>query len=287
MGGASLTQAANHADVPPPARQPVPGGQPFHQPEPPGADLAAFFSSPRGRYLLAWEQAQFDARVSDIFGFNAGQLGMPELDCLRTNRMPFAFATAENAFDGHRLLAGTRCTALVESSFEALPFAGQSIDLLALPHTLDFSADPHQVLREVERVLAPEGRIVITGFNPFSFWGLAQMVGRAGGGGLLPPKADGTHAQFMSLLRLKDWLKLLNFEVEGGAFGCYRPPVRSDAWLDHTRWLEPAGDRWWPVFGAVYLIVAVKRVAGMRLIGRSWKTQGQRAASLAPATRNC
>ncbi|WP_245591305.1 class I SAM-dependent methyltransferase [Derxia gummosa] len=262
-------------------------GPPGGAPDPGSTELARFFDSARGRYLLAWEQHQFDMRVGDIFGFNAGQLGLPELDCLRTNRMPFVFATAENAFDGRRMLAGTRCGALVESRFEALPFASQSIDLLALPHTLDFSSDPHQVLREVERVIAPEGRIVITGFNPFSFWGLSHMVARAAGGGLLPPKADGTHAQFMSLIRLKDWLKLLNFEIEGGAFGCYRPPVRTEGWLDHTRWLEPAGDRWWPVFGGVYLIVAVKRVAGMRIIGPAWKSRAQAAPSLAAATRGC
>jgi len=66
---------------------------------------------------------------------------------------------------------------------------------------------------------------------------------------------------------LRDWLRLLSFEVEAGRFGCYRPPVVSDRWLARFEWTERAGDRWWPVFGAVYALTAVKRVRGMRLVG--------------------
>jgi hypothetical protein len=67
--------------------------------------------------------------------------------------------------------------------------------------------------------------------------------------------------------RLRDWLRLLSFDIERGRFGCYRPPLASSRWLSRFAWMEPAGDRWWPVFGAVYLLVAVKRVRGMRLVG--------------------
>ena len=31
--------------------------------------------------------------------------------------------------------------------------------------------------------------------------------------------------------------------------------------------MDRVGDGWWPVFGAVYMVVAVKRVRGMRLVG--------------------
>ena len=41
----------------------------------------------------------------------------------------------------------------------------------------------------------------------------------------------------------------------------------SQPWLNRFEWMEPAGDRWWPVFGAVYSLTAVKRVRGMRLVG--------------------
>ena len=76
----------------------------------------------------------------------------------------------------------------------------------------------------------------------------------------------------VSLPRLKDWLKLLSFEIELGHFGCYVPPLRSQKWLDRFAFTEAAGNRWWPVCGAVYVVSAVKRVAGMRLITPRWKS---------------
>ena len=41
------------------------------------------------------------------------------------------------------------------------------------------------------------------------------------------------------------------------------------------------GERWWPVFGAVYFLVAVKRVRGMRLVGLA--RHEARKARAAPA----
>jgi hypothetical protein len=62
-------------------------------------------------------------------------------------------------------------------------------------------------------------------------------------------------------------LRLLSFEVEGGRFGAYRPALTSQRWLDRFAWMDRVGDRWWPVFGSVYMVVAVKRLRGMRLVG--------------------
>jgi SAM-dependent methyltransferase len=45
-----------------------------------------------------------------------------------------------------------------------------------MAHALEFHDDPHQILREVERVLIPEGELIITGFNPISIWGLRQRL---------------------------------------------------------------------------------------------------------------
>ena len=61
--------------------------------------------------------------------------------------------------------------------------------------------------------------------------------------------------------------ELLSFEVESGRFGCYRPAVSDARWLERFQWMERAGARWWPIFGAVYFLVATKRVRGMRLLG--------------------
>jgi hypothetical protein len=89
--------------------------------------------------------------------------------------------------------------------------------------------------------------------------------------------------EFIGYRRLRDWLRLLSFEVESGRFGCYIPPLTSAAWLARFGWMESAGDRWWPVFGALYYIVAVKRVRGMRLVGMVRDEVRAKAAVNAPA----
>ena len=160
-----------------------------------------------------------------------------------------------------------------------MPFASQSLDLIVLPHVLEFSIEPHQVLREVERVLIPEGRLIICGFNPASLWGVRQITGRLSGAPFLPLEGE-----FISVPRLKDWLKLLNLEVDDGHFGCYAPPCRTDAWLQRFGFFEKAGAQWWPYLGAVYMVQAVKRVKAMRLIGPVWHRPVAATAHAVPAT---
>jgi hypothetical protein len=131
-------------------------------------------------------------------------------------------------------------------------------------------------------VLVPEGRVVILGLNPASLWGLRQSAGhwrqRLGSGKPLFMPRTG---EFIGYWRLRDWLRLLSFEVEGGRFGCFRPPVGTERWLGRFGWMEPQGDRWWPVFGAVYFLVAVKRVRGMRLVGLARRTRTRAPAAAA------
>jgi SAM-dependent methyltransferase len=260
--------------------------------------FSEFLASPPGRYLLRWEQAHLDRAVADIFGYHAVQLGIAQIDTLSENRMPLRLCLSDRLADQPVLAGhgsddgsgngsgngagggtgrGERRVAVI-TRFEELPFATQSIDLVVMPHILEFAQEPHQVLREVDRVLVPEGHVVITGFNPASLWGLRQGLARAGAGPYLP--RDG---QFISLPRIKDWLKLLSFEASRGRFGCYAPWAGSERWLARWSFLEKAGDRWWPVFGNIYLLTAVKRVRGMRVIGPVWKRKEERRAALAPA----
>ena len=245
--------------------------------------LSDFLASPPGRYVLKWEQEHLGRTVADIFGYHAVQLGIPEIDTLSENRMPLRLCISDRVADSRGVLAHGSCPVLgrsvaVITRYEELPFAAQSIDLVVMPHILEFAQEPHQVLREVDRVLVPEGHVIITGFNPASLWGLRQVLARTGARPYLP--RDG---QFISLPRIKDWLKLLSFETNRGRFGCYAPWAGSERWLARWSFLERAGDRWWPVFGSVYLLSAVKRVRGMRLIGPAWKRKEERRATLAPA----
>lgn len=241
-----------------------------------GHGLSAWFATPPGRYLLDWERTHFDAVVANLFGYHALQLGLPELDALRGNRMPHRWlALPESADPAVTAGLGAPPGVALVTHAAALPFPANSLDLLVLPHTLEFSADPHTVLREVERVLVPEGRVVISGLNPASLWGLRQWrtrwAKRLGCRGeaarlFLPDAGD-----FIGPWRVRDWLRLLSFELESQSMGCWRPAVRSEKWLQRFAWMDRAGARWWPVLGAVYFLVAVKRVRGMRMLGPAWK----------------
>jgi len=229
----------------------------------PGFD--AWLETPQGRYILDWEQARFDHLVADIFGFNAVQVGLPQCACLRANRMPLRLICDSGSAD-------------VRSDWHHLPFAGSSVDLVVLPHVLEFADHPHQVLREVERILVPEGQVLIAGFNPFSLWGISRrLAGR---------RADYPwRGQYLSVRRLKDWLTLLGFETQAGCFGRYLPAVTQEKWLRRWHFLELAGDRWWPIGGAVYVMQAIKRQHGLRLLTPAWHDRKARAKALAPAIR--
>jgi SAM-dependent methyltransferase len=252
--------------------------------------MHAWFQTPPGRYLLEWERVQLDKAVADIFGYHALQVGMPELDALRANRMPhrwfansYTVPTAAEGAAGQPALK-LRPALLTDSA--ALPFPENSLDLVVLPHTLELSADPHATLREVERVLVPEGRVVICGLNPASLWGLRQrrahLYRSLGFGELFLPDAG----EFIGYWRLRDWLRLLSFEVESGGFGCYKPAVRTEKWINRFAWMDRVGDRWWPIFGAVYFLVAIKRVHGMRLLEPAWKLpKGIAAAPVSVANK--
>jgi SAM-dependent methyltransferase len=258
-------------------------------------ELGAWLRTAPGGYLLAWEQDRLDHAVADAFGFHALQLGLPELDGLRANRMRHRWVASDSLIVPEALALPPPTDELLTTQpahemialhceFDALPFPDSSIDLVVLPHALELARDPHHTLREVERVLVPEGRVVIAGFNPASLWGLRQRAGRMRRGmgfgrsqSLYLPSAG----DFIGYWRLRDWLRLLGFEVEGGRFGCWRPPLQTPQWLDRFAWMDRVGDRWWPVLGAVYFVVAVKRVRGMRLIGLV--KQDKRKVQAAPA----
>ena len=243
--------------------------------------LTRWLKTPPGKYILAWEQLQFDQAVGDIFGYHALQLGLAELNTLGSNRMPHQWlAATPSAVPGQsdmvRTTDGSASSPARVALFAdagALPFASSSLDLVALPHTLELSGDPHESLREVERVLVPEGRVVISGLNPASLWAMRQRRGhfyqRFGRKDLFLPEAG----DFIGYWRLRDWLRLLGFEVESARFGCYKPAFETDQWLARFDWMDRAGQRWWPIFGAVYFVVAVKRVRGLRLLEPAWKTR--------------
>lgn len=211
-----------------------------------------WFETAQGQYVLRQEQYYFDRVVADIFGYNATQIGFAGVDFLRSSRMPFKFVlgmeegASANAYPGF------------------LPIRSDSLDLVLLPHTLEFNSYPLQILHEVHRVLIDEGKVILSGFNPFSLWGMRQRITKS--------KMDFPWCgRFIDLTQIKDWLELLDFEITGGQFGCYVPPCAEEKWLTRLHFMEAAGDRWWPIAGGVYFLQAVKHGCGVRVIQPDWK----------------
>jgi SAM-dependent methyltransferase len=236
--------------------------------------------TPNGRCLLAWEQAQLDEMVHNIFGYHALQIGTPQLNAFAANRIPQQWLGLIKA----ETLALTQDVPLsiqpakqvrffVDST--ALPFPNDSLDLIILLHTLEHSGDAHATLREVDRVLRPEGRFIIVGLNPFSLWTLKKWPSRVYykiSSKLCPHEVKSSNSyRTISCWSLLDWLKLLDFEIEELRFGVYQPLVKDSAWLHRCKWMNQLGQRWWPIFGAAYLLSGTKKVHGMRLPDPAWR----------------
>lgn len=229
--------------------------------------LAGWLTTAPGRYLLAREQGWFDRTVVDIFGFHAVQIGLPACRFLEQSRIPTRWCVHSTG------------PADVLADPHWLPFPENSLDLVVLPHALEFSLEPHRLLREVHRTIRPDGQLLIAGFNPFSLYGVKRYFGRE--------QAPPWNGSFIALYRLKDWLALLGFEVTGGNLDCYAPPFVQEQWLRRCSFFEFAGDRWWPIAGGVYFLRATKRVLGMRIITPAWD-RAKRGLSAAPRqAREC
>ena len=233
--------------------------------------LGDWLTSAAGQRVMAWERVQFHLALTDVFGFHAVQLGLPEMDCLGSSRMPHRWVLGNEA-DGSTDQPSFGVAAWADPA--ALPFPDASVDVVVLPHTLELCADPHGVLREVERVLVPEGRVVMTLFNPLSLWGgrqarahLCERLGLTSWGALFLPSVG----EFIAPWRLRDWLSLMNLQVQTQRYGVYTWPTQSPKWLERLEWRNRTGARWWPVAGAVYFVEATKRVRGMHLLGPVWR----------------
>ena len=220
--------------------------------------LREWFDSPLGRSLQGMEAHHLRAVLPNLYGTVAAQLGqIGQLDL-----MDACIAPTRILLDHHAGPDGC----VVRGLPEALPLDTKSADVLILPHTLDFCDDPHQVLREVSRVLRPEGHVVILGFNPMSPWGFRRLIARR-------PRTAPWCGKFFRLSRIKDWLALLDFEATHGTMLYYRPPLRNEGFMHRLHFLDKMGDRWWPMMAGAYLVVAKKRVVGVTPLPLSWKTK--------------
>jgi len=220
--------------------------------------LRGWFTSPLGQRLGEFERQAVEQLLPRIFGFHILQVGTPQ------SGPPLIAGSLIN----HRLALGADLSQLdgsaVNAAATALPIASDCVDALLLNHVLEFETDPHQALREAERVLIPEGVLIVIGFNPTSLWGLR---------GWLRHRQDDVPwgGRFVGLTRLRDWLALLGFEQELSRTLFFRPPAKGSRLLGRMARLESWGSRWWPRLGGVYLVVARKRVVTITPIKPRWR----------------
>jgi SAM-dependent methyltransferase len=236
-----------------------------------------WFGSPTGSQLLAMEQAWLDQSVGDCFGYHAVQVGPQGIDALRKNRMGLrsrlvfgasaSTPTSRDEADTASERSVLRCHS------QAWPIANETVDLVVLVHAQEEVGDPHGLLREAARVLIPEGRLVVVGFNPLSLWALHRP--------LSPVQFPPVQSRWVAMGRVKDWCQLLTLQVEAGRHGQYRPVLPTEKALRRLDWMDKAGARWWPGFGAVYSLTAIKRRVGMRVILPQWQSSAAKAAQAA------
>ncbi len=221
--------------------------------------LRQWYDQGLGQWLLEAERRELDGILPNLFGYHLVQVGhMVAQDLLHSSRISHRVvldsSAAEEAAGGPDLLARP----------DALPLQRDSVDVVVLPHILEFEAHPHELLREVERVLVAEGHVVILGFNPWSLWGVWRLLRRRRGH---PP----WYGVFRGVLRLKDWLALLGFDVVMVRNYFYRPPLRHAGLMRRLGFLERLGRRWWPYLGGAYVLVARKRVVTLTPIKPRWR----------------
>jgi len=239
------------------------------------AQRSRWFQQPLGQLVAEFEEAVLVGYLQALFGYHLVQVGELRDASVHLNACPVRTKTVFAIDD---LFPDRRAGAATENF--RLPLATDSIDALVMPHVLEFSANPHQLLREADRVLIPEGRLIACVFNPVSLWGLRRYM--PGGRRRSAPWTG----QFMAYWRLQDWLTLMGFDIERTEVGMFRPPFASDSMLRRFAFFEPFGKRFWPMLAGVYVVRAVKRVSTLRLVGPRWRRlRPSRAGAMEPTTR--
>ena len=217
--------------------------------DPPLSPLDTWYGSILGRELATQEEECLERMLQDTFGYYLLQLGSSTgfSEAIHASRIRQRILLPRQAAP-HTL--GIQ----VAASPGSLPIAADSV-----------AADPRQVLRETERVLIPEGRLVLLGFNALSMWGAWSLVRRRQG--RVPWCGN-----FLTPYRVGDWLSLLGFDIEMQEMMMFRPPWRR-ALLKELSFLDSMGRRFWPLVGGVYAIRAVKRVSTLTPMRPFWKSR--------------
>ena len=245
-----------------------------------GFKLAEWAQSSLGQSLFSIEQNALQKYLPALHGETAVQIALPGIPpMLDSSAIVHKFLLVDGqpgSPDNELITAGNQI--LYASTDYVLPFDSSSVDLCLLPHMLDFAINPHNLLRECKESLVSGGHLLILGFNPYSLWGARKIFSRQ-------PPWNGNN---FTVYRIRDWLSLLDFHICGGMMLYYSPPVQNPRLRGRFTFMEKAGDRWWPMLAAAYLLVAQKRDVGMTVIDFRESFKKKRYLNIAePAAKNC
>ncbi len=221
--------------------------------------LESWYQTDVGRAILAREQKILDEELSYMFGYHLLQLSIScETKLYSKSRILHCFDVAPRACDEH--LNVGMC-----ADFDALPLEDESVDVTILHHVLEFSTNPHAVLKEAARVTIPKGNIIIFGFNPFSPIGLIKHFAQF--------SSDNPFWKRNSLRRSRvvDWLKLLDCDAKRYWSGFYHLPINHQRYLMRFQRLDQQWQKWRMPFGNFYCIVAQKDVQCITPIKPDWE----------------
>lgn len=231
----------------------------------PESDLLAlqrWYQDHLGQRLRCVEQQALDQVMPNLFGYHLLQIesALNEPLC-GSSLVPHKVLLSRHT--PHHF-AGLQEMSFLRGHAETLPVASDSVDVVLLAHTLEFAGDPYQVLREIDRILVPEGHLVIQGFNPWSSWGAWHLICARWAG---PP----WNGRFRSAGRIREWLGVLGFDTCQSTSYFFRPPLQHNGLMRRLEIIERLGQRCWPFAGAGYILVAKKRVLTRTLIRRRWR----------------
>lgn len=152
----------------------------------------------------------------------------------------------------------------LKCQYEALPIANDSVDVVFLPHTLEFVNKPELLLEEVRRILVPNGLILVVGFNPLSAWGLRHSL-------KLGKWQAPWNGRFLTSYKQQRFLIKHHFTVLASECFCHYLPFSQLQWLQKTRFLELLGELFGLYPGGIYLYVAQKQVLELLPADPAWQ----------------
>ncbi len=223
--------------------------------------LHAWFSRLPGHEIAKQQVAQLDRVLPNLFGYHLIQVGrLGDFDLLSMSRvLNRNIVEIDGQAQGHHY-------PVVHGSATALPVESDSVDVVVLPHILEFEAQPHEALRESARVILPNGHLLICGFNPWSMLGCWRYLKRR-------QQAVPWRGRFLALTRLHDWLALLGFDVLSQDACFFKPPFSNERLLRRLDFLDRVGNRLPAYFSGAYMLLARKRVTTLTPIRTRWRPQ--------------